>query len=191
MASPKCGATTRGGGSCGRPAGWGTDHVGVGTCKLHLGSTRTHARAAEVVIARQECERLGVPIEVDPAQSLIQSLFEREGNVAFYRELVQALGEDVYDEMSAVTPSGEAVPTGERRPHVLVELYNREMKERDQVAFGLLKAGVEERRVRMAEGQAQQIAAFARGLMVELGIDPASTRARTAFRKHLELIAGT
>ena len=34
-----CGAKTRGGGSCGQRAGWGTSHVGIGRCKLHGGKT--------------------------------------------------------------------------------------------------------------------------------------------------------
>jgi hypothetical protein len=34
-----CGATTRGGTPCTQKAGWGTDHVGVGRCKLHGGAT--------------------------------------------------------------------------------------------------------------------------------------------------------
>jgi hypothetical protein len=32
-----CGAKTRSGTPCERPAGWGTDHVGEGRCKLHGG----------------------------------------------------------------------------------------------------------------------------------------------------------
>jgi len=35
-----CGAKTKGTGApCRRPAGWGTDHAGVGRCKLHGGAT--------------------------------------------------------------------------------------------------------------------------------------------------------
>jgi len=34
---PLCGAKTRAGTPCRRPAGWGTDHVGEGRCKLHGG----------------------------------------------------------------------------------------------------------------------------------------------------------
>ncbi|MEF8887327.1 MAG: HGGxSTG domain-containing protein [Haloarculaceae archaeon] len=33
-----CGATTRDGDPCKRPAGWGTDHVGEGRCKQHGGA---------------------------------------------------------------------------------------------------------------------------------------------------------
>ena len=34
-----CGAKTRAGTPCRRPAGWGTDHVGEGRCKLHGGKS--------------------------------------------------------------------------------------------------------------------------------------------------------
>jgi hypothetical protein len=34
-----CGGKTRAGTDCKRPAGWGTDHVGEGKCKLHAGSS--------------------------------------------------------------------------------------------------------------------------------------------------------
>lgn len=34
-----CGAKTRAGTACQRPAGWGTDHAGEGRCKLHGGAT--------------------------------------------------------------------------------------------------------------------------------------------------------
>lgn len=34
-----CGATTRGGKSCTRPAGWGTSHPTEGRCKLHGGAS--------------------------------------------------------------------------------------------------------------------------------------------------------
>lgn len=35
----KCGKKNRAGGPCAKPAGWGTDHPGVGPCKLHGGAT--------------------------------------------------------------------------------------------------------------------------------------------------------
>lgn len=36
-----CDATNRHGEPCGLPAGWGTDHVGEGRCKLHGGNSLT------------------------------------------------------------------------------------------------------------------------------------------------------
>jgi len=37
---PICGAKNRAGDPCHRPAGWGTDHVGYGRCKLHGGKSK-------------------------------------------------------------------------------------------------------------------------------------------------------
>lgn len=44
--TPKCGAQTKKGKQCGRPAGWGTPHPGAGRCKLHGGSS-TGAKTKE------------------------------------------------------------------------------------------------------------------------------------------------
>jgi hypothetical protein len=183
--SRRCTARNRQGERCKRAA------IKGGTvCPMHGGKAPQVRDAAErnraLAVARAECVTLGIPIEIDPGHALISSLFEREGNVAFYRALVEKLGTGVY----GATYHADGGLTGEAKPHVLVELYHRELQARDQVAAGILKAGVEERRIRLAEGQAQQIATFARGLLAELGIDPASAPARAAFRKHLELVAG-
>lgn len=37
--------------TCSLPAGWGTDHVGVGRCKLHGGNTPNHKTAARLKLA--------------------------------------------------------------------------------------------------------------------------------------------
>lgn len=39
MEAPKCGGKKRSGGFCRQPAGWGTEHVGSGKCKLHAGAS--------------------------------------------------------------------------------------------------------------------------------------------------------
>ena len=45
----KCGAKTRAGTPCTQRAGWGTDHVGHGRCKLHAGSVpRKHGRYSKI-----------------------------------------------------------------------------------------------------------------------------------------------
>jgi hypothetical protein len=176
----KCGAI-RNGNNCGRPAGWGTNHPGIGYCKLHGGSTPTHERSAQLVIARRECDRLGIPIEVDAGEALIAELWETEGNLAFYRALVQELpthpAPDVFvpavemddgERIQAHWERGEpgvygrtyhvsGMPTGEAKPHILVQLYNDERKHRASVAAAALKAGVEERRIRMVEADAGRV----------------------------------
>jgi len=50
-----CGAKTRAGGTCRRPAGWGTEHTGQGKCKLHGGaSTGAPIKTGRYSIKRQE-----------------------------------------------------------------------------------------------------------------------------------------
>ena len=45
----KCGAQKKQGvGPCQNPAGFKTDHVGFGSCHLHMGNTESGRRAAEV-----------------------------------------------------------------------------------------------------------------------------------------------
>ena len=46
----KCGSPTRAGTPCQRPAGWGTDHVGYGRCKLHGGNAAIkHGRYSAIL----------------------------------------------------------------------------------------------------------------------------------------------
>ena len=68
---PICGATTRAGTPCRRPAGWGTANagnetrVGVGRCKLHGGrSPVRHGRYSK--IKREELRDLIAQYEADP-----------------------------------------------------------------------------------------------------------------------------
>ena len=71
---PLCGAPKRQGeGNCTQPAGWGTDHVGVGRCKLHGGCVPIkHGRYSTIKGALAE-KMAKHAIDPDPA-SLIPEL---------------------------------------------------------------------------------------------------------------------
>lgn len=62
----RCGAKNRAGGSCGRPAGWGTDHRGKGRCRLHGGRSGTlrHGRYSE--LRTESVADLVQQMEADP-----------------------------------------------------------------------------------------------------------------------------
>lgn len=82
-----CGAKTKGGTACKRPAGWGTDHAGQGRCKLHGGASPIkHGRYSK--IKREPIRRLIEDYEADPdplnvlpeiaaARALFQDYLER------------------------------------------------------------------------------------------------------------------
>ena len=162
--------------TCTQVAGWGTDHVGVGRCKRHGGSTPTHERAAKMELARRECDRLGIPIEVDPTEALLHEVWETAGNVEFYRMLVQQLPthpEDdeitgYTDDMKPIYKRGEpgiygrtyhvsSAPTGEAKRHILVQMYDDERKHLVEVAGAAIRLGIEKRRVDLEENRAVEV----------------------------------
>lgn len=164
--------------------------TGSDKCHMHGLAKGTKAREyadQRAMEARAEllAAKFAVPIKTDPISSLVNRLYEREGNVAYYRAEVMKL-----DSHWSATKHVSGAYTGETKAHAAVELYERALKASEDLSLSLLKADVEQRRIRIVEGQAQQVVTFARGLMIDLGIDPMSPEARQAFRKHLELIAG-
>jgi WhiB family transcriptional regulator, redox-sensing transcriptional regulator len=62
-----CGAKARSGEPCRRPAGSGTDHVGIGLCKHHGGASThpTYRNKIEVLRHRIEAERAVVALKLD------------------------------------------------------------------------------------------------------------------------------
>jgi hypothetical protein len=157
----RCGAKTRSGGACGKPAGWGTPFP-TGRCSLHGGATPTHVVAAEKEMARRTCERFGVPVAIGPAEALLEELARSHGLVLFYESLVRQL--PTHPDADAYIPTddgghcergeaglygrmyhGTGIPTGDARPHVLVGLYNAERKHYKGVAAAALSAGVAQR----------------------------------------------
>lgn len=87
----KCGARTRSGGACGRPAGWGTEHPGYGACKLHLGSTAKHTAGAQRRMWADAAEQFGLPRTVDPADAILEALHKIAGQVDWFEAEVKAL----------------------------------------------------------------------------------------------------
>lgn len=79
--NPVCGAKKRQGeGDCTRPAGWGTDHVGQGRCKLHGGSNPIkHGRYSKVTRPRiaellRQFEDDPDPLDLLPEVQLLRAL---------------------------------------------------------------------------------------------------------------------
>ena len=92
---PKCGATTRAGHPCKRPAGSGTDHVGEGRCKHHGGATPIkHGRYSTITRPRirellEQYENDPTPLDLLPEAKLLRALLTDW--VERYDELTDAL----------------------------------------------------------------------------------------------------
>lgn len=174
-----CGAKTSRG-TCRQVAGARTDHLGVGCCWRHGGSTPTHERSASLVIARQECEKLGIEIETDPGEALIRRLWEAEGDLAFYRAQVQTLGEDVLTTEWSVAEGRRSVP------NAMVVLYHEAETRSVQIAAAAIRANVDERRVRLAERDAGMIFAAVAAALKSMGLADRFEEFRHAFAAALD-----
>ena len=131
---PLCHARKKNGSACRAFAGQGTDHPGIGRCKFHGGSTRTHRQHAVIQEAQRRMVKLGRAVEMHPTEALLSMLHLASGHVAWLREEIARL-----DDLS----SGEGP--------ALVTLYGEERDRVAKVAKACLDAGVAERQIRLAE----------------------------------------
>ena len=193
--------------TCRLVAGYKTDHLGVGRCYRHGGATESHERSAQMVIARQACVRLGVPIpadEADPGLILIGLVREAAGNVEFYRSLVADLPthphpDDEWEDKDGNvhvkqgktgiygrTYHQSGIPTGEAKPHVLVVMYNEERDRLARFVKEVLGAGIEERRVRLEEADARTLMEGFSKAVTAAKLSPEQTEVlRRVFADHL------
>lgn len=70
---------------CQRPAGWGTDHVGFGKCKLHMGGVPAVKAAAEKQRAAWQQFLLD---EMNPSLKVVRQL--RDGEDVAARDRIKA-----------------------------------------------------------------------------------------------------
>ena len=191
---------------CTQPAGWGTDHVGIGRCKRHGGSTPTHARGAQLELARRACDKLGIPIEVDPIEAILREVWESAGNVEFYRVLVQQLpthpepdeivgtnekGSPIYERGQAGIYGRpyhvSGIPTGEAKPNILVQLYNDERKHLVEVAATAVRLGIEKRRVDLEENRATEVFRAVTLALTAMGMESRFDEFREHFASALSI----
>jgi len=147
MSYDSCRARTRAGGQCRRPAGWGTDHVGAGPCKLHCGSTPSVSQSYRDQLVAQEArstlERLGIPERLgNPVEELLAIGAEARAWLGVLRARVSELDElDINDKI------------GRQQERALVALYERALDRTSRVLTDLVRLDLDSRLVRLQENQ--------------------------------------
>ena len=183
----RCGANTKRGAICGKPAGWGTPYR-HGRCKLHGGATPTHLRAAQRREAERAVASLGLPREVEAHTALLEEVHRAAGHVAWLAEVVGQLDKSqIVHGITRTVQAADGTRTVEARAtvNVWVRLYQEWHDRLVRVSKLAIDAGVAELQVRLAEKQAQQLAAVIRAILTDLGHDPADEQVRDVMRLRL------
>lgn len=165
---------------------------GGSVCVTHGG--RTQATGAAVTRFRNEqtaeyaANMLGiVDYDITPTEALLQEVREAAANVAFLRARVQALVGDrdiddpnhplIWGQTSEKTVSASQFPGTDEEfaagVHVWFQMYQSERERMVRAAQMALRAGVEERRVRLAEMGADVIVGRIRQILNALDLTAA------------------
>jgi hypothetical protein len=152
-----CGATNRNDEPCGLPAGWGTDHVGEGRCRLHGGATPRgedsphfkHGLFSDY-LSEEDRNTIDALEEFDDADKLdelinwrlarlrraVRSLNDQADERSFwdaFEEIVNAAGPVEDDEIKELA---RMLDKGNRAMQNEIDLVRRLIKDRNKIAEG-------------------------------------------------------
>lgn len=182
-----CGATRKhDGGTCSRGAGWGTDHPGTGHCKFHGGRTPNGILFA----ARQEAQITGMhmALDIEPHEALIACLRISSGQLAFATRQVEELtikqmtiadettvGKTIFTDDGPVEFE-EVRKTTKADLHIWIKVQQECMDRVAKYAKMAIDAGVEERRVRIAEKWGDDLSRVLKGILDALVLSEAQKK---------------
>jgi plasmid stabilization system protein ParE len=158
---------------------------GTDVCRMHGGEAPQVLAAGQRRIAeaaaREAVKLYGLPVDVDPGEALLTEVRWTAGHVLWLRGAVQEL-----------EASNQVIGGAFGGAHPWVDLYREERKHLVNVCTAALRAGIEERQVRLAEKQGELIADVIRQLLddPELGLNPDQReRGRAIASQRLRVLA--
>lgn len=164
-----------------RCTGWAMQYQNV--CGIHGGKSKQARAGAEKrrseERARKLVETYGRKVTTTASEALLDEVQWTAGHVAWLRERVQEIE-------AGATPDGESAliwgktrrktggedwgETEEATANIWLKLYQAERSHLVKVCAEAIKAGIEERRVRLAEQQGQLVAHAIRAILDDLGL---------------------
>ncbi len=177
--------------------GWGTDHLGIGTCRMHGGKTANAEKHAERVLAERQVVEIATLAQrirgtdgppADPTDIILAWVRAAAWNVQTLEEVVNELPTHPEDDVLERTDGGKpywqrgrpglygriyaisGIPTGEAKPHVLVQMLNEERDRAFSYAAQAAKLGIEQHRLELEMVEVQRLFAAVSWGLAHAGI---------------------
>lgn len=162
-------------------------HGGASPQALAAGE-RKHAEAKVLTLA----QRWAIPIETTPHEAILGRVTAYAGHVRFYGEQVEKLTARgmVWGTTKSKTGGDDRGTTQEAAYNIWLTAYNEASRDLVKFAAEAIRCGIEERRVRLAEGQGKIIADVIRSILDDLALnDDQLARVGEVVPRHLRLVA--
>lgn len=169
-------------------------------CRFHGGAAKQVKAKAEKRVAEQVLRdavtTYGLRLDVSPTDALLDEVQWTAGHVAYLRAEIQKLDAEALGwgvtkvEDHGATEFPGVNTTESAAPPVLLDLYQRERRHLVDVCKAAIVAGIEERRVKIAEQQGALLAGVIQRILAELGLTPEQqSRVGEIVPRHLRLVA--
>jgi hypothetical protein len=170
----------QGPGLCRRPAGWGTDHVGLGPCKLHGGATRSHRQAAVKTAAANELARMDVAPVADP----LTALAEIAGQVVAWKDALAV-------KVNQLTALRYTDAKGAEQLRSEVALFERALDRCEKFLSTMARLNIDERLAAIEQEKVEMVSAALTAVLGELGLsEQQQSEARRGVARRLRVVAG-
>lgn len=187
-----------GSGVCNSPAGFGTDHLGIGRCSVHGGNLLSHRNNAIAMKAKERMRILGAPKDIDPYSAVLEDIRRTAGHIDWLNEFINRISE-ANEALAAEEDFGDPELAAHRKTleqfteagfdiSVAYKIYHEERKHLVQVSQAAVRMGIAERQIQIAEEQGRQIATVLQNFLhdAELGLTNMQlAKARNVMQKHL------
>jgi hypothetical protein len=178
-----CGANKRQGkGQCTHPAGWGTDHPGYGSCKLHGGSTPNGITSAEREHTKHEVGKALAGItDFTAVTNSLEALTLLAGRAQRWMEKLGG----IVTELDSLRYSTDTEQIDGR-----VVLYERAMQLTGKLLTDIARLDLDARLVNIEQRKADMMATALGQALAELGL-PVETQnsAKVGFVRRLRVAA--
>ncbi len=184
---PKCGAkkgTKKAGdqGFCSKPAGYGTDHLGYGPCKHHMGSTPAVTAKYKGVAMESDAARALAQLDVQPIDNPLEALALLAGQAVAWKDAMAARVNELMEIRFVNDDTSEQLRSE-------VQLWERALDRCEKVLVSMARLNIDERLAQIDERSAEIVTKAVLATLKDLDVsDEVRREARKSVGRHLRAV---